>query len=372
MKILLIANTDWYLYNFRRALANMLRERGFEVGLVSPFGEYTSRLTELGFPWNAWEVGRKTISPIDEFMALSQLTQLYKREKPDIVHHFTIKPVIYGSWAARLAGVPRVINSITGRGYVFLADRWKARLLRPPTRAFYHIALALPNCRVIFENEEDKDYFIQQKLLRPEIASVIAGVGVDTERYFPAPEPEGVPCIVFPARMLWDKGIGVLVEAARLLRERTKARFILVGKPDHGNPTSVKESTLQKWVLEGLVEYWGWQTDMKPVYQNCHIVALPSMYEGTPTALLEAAACGKPLVTSNIAGCRTVVNDGVNGFLIPVNNASALAEALEKLIMDPALRQRMGAAGRKLVEEQFTSASVNQRTLEIYESIKSV
>jgi glycosyltransferase involved in cell wall biosynthesis len=369
MKALLVANTDWYLFNFRRSLAQYLMKRGWQVVMVSPPGPHVASLEKLGYRWVSWEVGRQTLSPFQELAALNRLRAIYRQEKPDLVHHFTIKPVLYGSIAARLVGIRRIVNCITGLGYIFLGKDLKARLLRPLAMLVYKLTLRSPRCRVIFENEGDRSYFLKRKLVQADKSYLIAGVGVDLETFTLAPEHPGVPLIIFPARMLWDKGVGVLVEAGRLLHRRLKVRIALVGMPDPGNPTSVDEAMLRCWEQEKIIEYWGWQDDMNLVYQQGHIVTLPSFYEGVPTALLEAASCGKPLVATDIPGCRAIVKDGENGILVPVNDPGALADALERLAEDPALRQKMGLAGRKLVEEQFTDTSVNERTLAVYQTL---
>jgi glycosyltransferase involved in cell wall biosynthesis len=374
-KIILVANTDWYLYNFRLALARFLRGQGYEVLLISPSGRYASLLQQAGFRWIEWKVGRQTLAPWAEFTALLQLARLYRQEKPTLVHQHTIKPVLYGSLAARLARIPAVVNSITGRGYIFVAQDRKARLLRRVVGPLYRLAFANPHCAVIFENDVDRQYFVSQGLLQAGRAFLIEGVGVDSERFAPTPEPAGVPVIVLPARMLWDKGVGVLVDAARLLNEgetpvQGKARVALVGVPDPGNPASIDEATLRGWEAEGVVEWWGWQEDMSTVYPRCHIVTLPTVYgEGVPTALLEAAACGKPLVATDAPGCRDVVRHEMNGLLVPPNDPPALAAALRRLVDDPNLRGRMGVASRQLVLEKFTTGQVNAATLQVYESI---
>jgi glycosyltransferase involved in cell wall biosynthesis len=369
MKALFVANTDWYLYNFRRSLARFLFSQGWEIVMVSPSGSYTASLEKLGYRWVNWEVGRQTLAPFQELSALNDLRRIYLQEKPDLVHHFTVKPVLYGSIAARLAHVPGIVDCVTGLGYIFLSADLKARLIRPLAKSLYWLTLRASNCRVIFENEGDRGYFLRNRLVQAVKSHLIAGVGVDVEYFTVSPEPADTPIVLFPARMLWDKGVGVLVEAARILHARQMVRIVLVGMPDPGNPTSVDEAMLRRWEQEKLVEYWGWQEDMKAVYQQSHIVTLPSMYEGVPTALLEAAACGKPLVATDIPGCRAVVKDGVNGYLVPVHDSQALADTLEKLIIDASLRQKMGIASRQLIVEQFTDTYVNEATWAVYREL---
>jgi glycosyltransferase involved in cell wall biosynthesis len=369
-KIILSANTDWYLYNFRLSLARYLRDQGFEILLVSPPGKYTQVLRENGFRWIEWNLGRQTMSPWRETGAVLRLYRIYRRERPELVHHHTIKPVLYGSLAARLAGVPGVINSITGRGYIFIDETRKARILRRIVEPLYNLVLNSPHCGVIFENETDQGYFLSRGLVPPERSWLIQGVGVDPERFSPAPEPEGAPVILLAARMLWDKGVGVLVQAARILHPKLPVRVILAGEPDPGNPATVDLATLERWHEEGVVEYQGFQSDMHRVYQQSHIVTLPTMYgEGVPTTLLEGAACGRPLVASDVPGCRHVVIDGCNGYLVPPNDPQTLAEALERLARDKALRDKMGAAARKLILEKFTQSRINAATLDVYRHI---
>lgn len=370
-RLLLSSNTDWYLYNFRLSLAKYLRECGIEVILVSPLGEYVNKLHEHGFRWIRWDLGRQSVAPWRELASLRQVYTIYQQERPDIVHHHTVKPVLYGTLAARMAGVPAVINSITGRGYIFLGDGIKAQLLRRVIKPVYRLALNFPGSGVTFENESDRQYFLDNRLVSAEHTWLIEGVGVDPERFNPKPEPDGAPVILMAARMLWDKGVGVLVEAAHLLKAQLPVRVALVGEPDPGNPATVTRETLKKWNAEGIVEWWGWQPEMPEIYNRSHIVTLPTMYgEGVPTTLLEAAACGRPLVATDIPGCRQVVIEGQNGFLVPTNDPHALADALKRLASDPILRGRMGEASRQLVLKKFTQAQVNARTLQVYQQVR--
>ncbi|MFN2197120.1 MAG: glycosyltransferase family 4 protein [Anaerolineales bacterium] len=367
-KCALVSNTDWYLFNFRLSLANFLRKRGYEVLLISPPGEYTTRLEAAGFDWFEWQVGRQSMAPWGEIQAVRQLTDLYRQLQPDLVHHHTIKPVLYGSLAAGRAGVPAVVASITGRGYVFEGQGLRARGLQVWIKPLYRRLLQRNNTRVIFENEGDRQFFISQGLVAPGRAHLVESVGVDPQRFFPAPEPAGTPVALLAARLLWDKGIGVLVEAARLLRQQKAAiQIVIVGQPDPGNPSSIPVEQLKAWQAEGLLSWWGWQTDMQAVYARSHIVVLPSFHEGVPTGLLEAAACGRPIVASDIPGCRTVVQDGENGFLVHPGEARPLAEALARLAASADLRGRMGKAGRERVLKFFTQEQINQQTLAVYQ-----
>jgi glycosyltransferase involved in cell wall biosynthesis len=371
-KILLIANTDWYLYRFRSSLANSLRIQGSEVVFVSPPGRFVPDIQGQGFRWIAWEVGRQSVNPFMELKAILKLARIYSLEKPSLVHLHTIKPVIYGSIAARLTRVPAVVQSITGRGYVFLGKDIKARLLRSIVKRVYRFVLNARSSMTIFENETDRNYFLDENLVTPRSSTVIKGVGVDTDYYSLSPEPVGTPRIVLAGRMLWDKGVGTFVDAARLLRSRIAARFILIGEPDLGNPASIDVNILDQWVNEGVVEWWGWQADMRSVFASCHIVVLPSLGEGIPTILLEAAATGRPIVATDVPGCRDVVVDGFTGLLVPQQDSLALATALEKLTMNPKMRKTMGRAGREYIIQRFSSSKINHETFRIYQNLSKV
>ncbi|MDD5368010.1 MAG: glycosyltransferase family 4 protein [Anaerolineaceae bacterium] len=366
MKVILVANTDWYLYNFRLALARALQDAGYDVVLVSPPGAYADGLREAGFRWIPWNVGRRGAMPWDEIAAFCRLWGIYRAEHPTIVHHFTIKPVLYGSLAARLAGVFGVVNSITGRGYLFLQNTWKTLLLRFGAKLLYRLVLRRSRTVVTFENPDDRAFFSQEGLIRGGSGRVIEGAGLDPLAFFPASEPEGIPVVVLPARMLWDKGVGVLVEAARILKKHCEVRVALVGNLDPGNPAAIDEATILEWVTEGVIEWWGFREDMARVYQSCHIVTLPSLGEGLPTALIEASACGRPIVTTDAPGCRNVVIDGVTGFLVPIEDPQALSNALFRLLGDPELRQQMGREGRHFALTRFTDEQVNRSFLEVY------
>lgn len=364
-KILLFANTDWYLYNFRLSLAKELRAQGHEVTLVSPPGSFQQLLQNADFPWISFPLSRQGFNPFHELKSIWQLVQLYRRIRPDIVHHFTIKPVIYGSIAARILGIRGIINSITGLGHLFIDQGWNTRLLR--TAAIWLYRISLPHTYVIFENPEDRDIFIQRKFLKAGQTHLIMGTGVDVDKFQPTPRTNEVPVVLFSSRMLVTKGLLEFIEAAQILKQKgANARFVLAGTTDPGNPASLPEEQISAWKHSDALEWWGWQDDMPAALARADIFCLPSYREGVPNALLEAAACGLPIVTTDAPGCRDVVTDNVNGLLVPVKNAKALADALEILIISRNIRARMGTAGREIAMEQFSTSKVNRETLAVY------
>lgn len=367
LRCALVSNTDWYLYKYRLSLARALRENDYEVMLISPEGEYGTQIEKAGFEWYEWQVGRRSIAPWLEMGAIHKLSHLYRVLKPDLVHHHTIKPVLYGGIAAKRTGIPAVIASVTGRGYTFSRHGTRPKLMELIVRPFYRQVLSRDNSQIIFENVSDQQYFIDSGIVNPEQCHLIESVGVDPDLFHPLPEPSEPVVILMASRMLWDKGVGVLVEAARLLQHNgLEFKIELVGNPDPGNPTSISEEQLLAWEQENLLEWLGWQSDMQDIYSRCHIVVLPSFHEGVPTSLLEAAACGRPTVASDIPGCRTVVDDRITGLLVPQRQPEPLAAALERLILDPDLRGRMGKAGREKILKRFTQKNINQQTLEVY------
>jgi glycosyltransferase involved in cell wall biosynthesis len=366
LKVVLFANTAWYLHNFRLPLAKALREMGHDVVLVSP-GEapYHQRLQQAGYESIPFPLQRKNTQPFIELLALWRIYRFYKEQRPDVVHHFTIKPVLYGSLAAHAVGIGTIINAVEGLGYIFTTQTVKARLLRVLVQVLYR--LAMRNTQVIFLNPDDLSGFLSAGMVTRQQSHLIRGTGVDTDQFAPSEEPPGEVLVVLPARLLWDKGVGEFVAAAQILKaEGICARFVLAGAPDPGNPSSVSEELLQQWQQSGQIEWWGWRDDMLHVFQSAHIVCLPSYREGIPKTLIEAAACGRAIVTTDVPGCREVVLDGENGLLVPPRNAAALANALRQLIEDPDLRREMGANGRQRVIAHFSSERVIAEILTVY------
>ncbi len=366
MKAVLFANTDWYLYNFRLEYARFLQSKGWEVCFLSPDGEYVEKLKEAGFRHIVFNFSRKGINPIRESETIRRIRSVYEAEKPDLVHHFTIKCVIYGSLAAKELGIRPIVNSITGLGYMFLSNKPYVKLIREVVKNLYK--RALHETQVIFENPDDRDLFLKMGLIQEDNSHIVLGTGIDTEKFAPINPPNSVPLTVLPSRMIWDKGIREFVDAATAIKEEgIPARFALVGNNDPGNPTCIPFEQLTKWQKEGNVEWWGWQDDIPTVISMSHIVCLPSYREGLPKILIEAASCGRPIVTTDVPGCREAVTDGENGYLVPAKDPEALKEALVKLIKDEDKRIEMGNASREKALRCFSNEIVNERIYSIYQ-----
>ena len=314
MRIVLFANTDWYLWNFRRSLALAARDAGYDVLLLSPPGEYGTRFGEVGLRWLPLAMNRRSLNPLREIGVLRRLVKLFQREKPALVHGFTIKCAVYGSLAARLARVPARINAVAGMGYVFSSADVRARLLRPLVRGMLRFALGGKRARLILQNPDDVGLFKRSRLADVARVRLIRGSGVDCSRFVPraAGRNRGEANelrVLLAARLLWDKGIREYIEAARALRAQgVMAKFLLAGSPDAGNPAAVPESALREWAAEGILEWLGHVEDMAELFRSVDIVVLPSYYrEGLPKSLIEAAACGLPLVTCPLRqnSCRS-------------------------------------------------------------------
>lgn len=371
-KVLLFANTEWYLYNFRRSLALALRDAGYEVLLVSPPGPYGEKLRALGFRWIPAPMERRSLNPLRELALVNWLRRLIRAERVQVVHGFTIKCAVYGSLAARLAGVPARVNAVAGMGYVFTSDDLKARLLRPVVRTLMRVALDGRGARLILQNPDDVALFERARLVDSERVRLIPGSGVDCRRFGPeAGRGQGGRFrVLLAARLLWDKGLAEYVAAARQLRaEGRDIEFLLAGDPDPGNPAAVPEATVRGWVEEGALSWLGHVDDMPGLFRSVDAVVLPSYREGLPKGLIEAGACGLPLVTTDVPGCREVVSDGVDGLLVPVKDATALAGAIATLQDDPVLRARLGAAARAKALAEFDERIVIERTVGVYREV---
>jgi glycosyltransferase involved in cell wall biosynthesis len=352
-------------------LAKGAQAAGYEVMVAAPPGPGEETIKAAGLTMHPLHLNRKSTAILQELKTFMSVLRVYRAVRPDLVHQFSIKPVLYGGFAARLTRIPAVVSTITGLGFVFIAAGWKARLRRVAVTWAYRTALRLKNFRVIFENSDDRQLFFDNGLLQPDHAVLIRGAGVDTEAFPYTPESlTDSPQVVLAARMLWDKGVGEFVQAAALLRNAgVNARFVLVGDADPGNPKSISVQQLRQWQREGAVEWWGERRDIAAIFAAANIVCLPSYREGLPKVLLEAASCGRAIVTTDVSGCREVVRHGDNGLLIPARETGPLAETLARLIADPALRQKMGLAARARAMAEFSATDVLRQTLAVYREV---
>lgn len=370
MKVVLFANTDWYLYNFRRSLALELLAAGHELLLISPAGPYGKKLNDLGLRWQPVPMDRRSLNPVRELALLWHLWRLFRRERPMLVHSFTIKCAVYGAIAARFSGVAARVNAVAGMGYVFVSEDTKARLLRPVVRALLRLALSGRRALLILQNPDDVAMMDQAGLVDPSRVRLIAGSGVDCSRFSAneSARESGKPIrVLLASRLLWDKGIGEYVAAARQLSTQGRGiEFLLAGDPDPGNPAAIPESTLKRWVDERVLQWLGHVDDMPALLAGVDMVVLPSYREGLPKGLIEAAACALPLVTTDVPGCREVVTDGVDGLLVPARDSEALAAAIASLQDDPALARRLGESARRKALSNFDERIIIARTMAVY------
>ena len=369
IKVLLFTNTAWSLYNFRLPLARKLHRDNFRIVMVSADDEFSRKLAEEGVEFYPIPLDRSIGNIFKEFRSLLELWRIYRKVRPDIAHHFTMKGVLYGSTAGHLAGVRNIVNSITGRGPVFEKDRVKSGLLNLLLKAWHRVALR--KTKLIFQNPDDQELFIRERFIRPGQGCLIPGSGVDIDEFRPSESSNAVPVVLLAGRMLWTKGVGEFVEAARIIRKKNlKVRFILAGQIDEDVAWGIPGKGIRSWEREGIIEWWGFQARMSKTFDACDVFCLPSSgWEGIPKVLIEAAAAGKPIVTTDHPGCRETVINGRNGFLVPIHSPRALAEALERLIGQPQLRADMGKNSRKLAEQLFSLDKIVQSTIEVYQEV---
>jgi glycosyltransferase involved in cell wall biosynthesis len=374
MKALLVANTDWYLYNFRRALARRLQQSGYDVTLVCPPGPYVDRLRNMGFTCELFDFPVDKLSLLKELRVLLGLVRLYRRERPDIVHHFTIRCVLYGSIAARIVGQIPTVNALTGVGHVFTDAGMRARLFRRAVGFLYRHFLTSGKSHAVFQNRDDMKLFVDGAMADATRSHLIPSSGVDCSLFRRLRERNGPPghtaSVLFASRLIREKGVNEYLDAARMLRARgVPVRFLLAGDIYEQNPSSLRRSDLDAIRQEGLVDVLGHVDDIRTVLENTDVVVLPSYREGCPRILVEAAAMGLPIVTTDVPGCRVVVEHGVNGFLVPPRDAGPLANAIERLACDEGLRRRFGEAGRQRAIDHFEESLVLENTLGVYDQL---
>lgn len=374
-KLLFVVNTTSFFISHRLPIALAAKAAGYEVHIATGTlkSEASPIMSKYGLIYHQLPLSRCGRNFIFELRSLWAIKKLMDDIEPDIVHLVTIKAVIYGGLAARLAKVKALVAAISGLGSVFTANGYVAILVRRLVISFYVFALKHPNLTVIFQNNNDRSILIEVGAVLPEQTILVPGSGVDLNEYIYLPEPNGIPIVVFASRLLKEKGLLDFVASARLLKQRgVEARFLIAGTPDPENSSSITDEELSAWQLEGIVEILGFRRDVAQLFSESNIICLPSYYgEGLPKVLIEAAACGRTIITTDHNGCRDAIIAGNTGLLVSPRDPVALADALEILINDFERRIQMGYAARQYAEKKFGISSVVDTHLRVYQELTS-
>jgi glycosyltransferase involved in cell wall biosynthesis len=370
MKVLFFANTDWYLYNFRLPLIKHVQELGHEVVVVSPDGQYAERFKSMGILWVPINMKRRSMNPFSEIGVLMRLLYIFNKHKPDVVHNFTLKCVVYGSLAAVLLRIKRIINGITGMGYAYSSTSTRARYLKVLLTSLMRLLFKSKAVVVIVQNEDDFSFLLEKNMVAESKLRLIRGSGVNLARYTPSISNDSNQKLVvlMATRLLEEKGVREYVAASiQVSDNKPHATFLLAGNPDPGNPSSISLQELELWQEGGIPTILGHVENMPELMKKVDIVVLPSYYgEGIPRVLLEAAASGLPIVTTTSPGCREAVDSGSTGILVPPKDTPKLADAIERLLDSSTLRQKMGQAGRLKAENMFSETRVLEETIATY------
>lgn len=375
-RLLIIVHEALFFTSHRLPIGLAMRDRGWEVHVAAPADPAVqARLAELGITMHPIPLTRGGMNPWAELKLVAALYALIRRIDPVLVHHVSLKPVLWGGLASRLARVPAAVHAITGLGFLFTIgegrESAKLRLLRAIVQRLYRFSLRHRNSLAIFQNPDDLALFESFAMVRPAHWRMIKGCGVDMQAFPARPEPADEPPVaMFPARLLGDKGVNEFVTAAEILRqEGVPARFVLVGRRDPDNPTDIGEEKLQGWIESGLVEYWGYSTDMAGSLAKANLIVMPSYREGLPRGLIEAAATQRAIVTADVPGCREVVRHEQTGLLVRVRDAADTAQAMRRLLRDKAERARLAANGRAMAEAEFSVEHFVAESLKVYAAV---
>jgi glycosyltransferase involved in cell wall biosynthesis len=368
-RVLMVTTVDWFFLSHRLSIARAAREAGCDVWVAAADTGKAESVVREGMHFVPIPMWRKSANPFRELWTFLSLIWVYSRVRPDLVHHVALKPIVYGSLAAALTRRPAILNAITGFGFSFSEGRGAA-LRRALARPLLRVVLHMRRSRTIFQNPEARSSSIETGLVPADQTILIRGSGVNCSRFTPSSPPPSPPIVMLASRMLWDKGVGDFVEAARLLRRRShNARFVLVGRSDPGNKAGIHPATLHEWEEAGDIEWWGHVDDMPWALAQASVVVLPSHHEGLPKILLEAAAMEKPIVATDIPGCREVVRHRTSGLLVPPHDPAPLALAIAELLERADLRLEYGKAGRRLAVEEFAEELVVAETLRAYRDL---
>ena len=376
-RVLLVANTSWYLYNFRLPLLRDLRAAGYAVAAVAPHDSYTALLEAEGVTVHPWMLARRSINPLLELKAIVELLRVYRREQPALVHHFTIKACLYGTLAAKGARVYRVVNAVTGLGHVFLGRRKRTRLLRRALKPLYRAVFSARRATVVFQNADDQERLIQLGITDGDRARLIRGSGVNIEHFQPTADSAGRfrdPLqLLFPSRLIREKGVQDVLEACQALwAEAVPLELLVAGDLDDGNRSALTPADLQALRTNPRIRCLGHVEDMRALYAASDVVVLPSWREGLSRALIEAAAMERPIITTDVPGCRDVVDHGDCGLLVPLRDGRAIELAIRLLLANPDLARRFGQAARRKVVAEFQVSLVNENTLHQYARLMDV
>lgn len=371
MKILYFVAEDYYFCSHRLPVARAALASGYEVIVVTQVTDLSEFIGREGFKLIPIRINRSGTGIIENLKLINQLRKILREERPDILHNVAIKPIVMGSIACMLGSRrSKIINAFAGLGYVFTSDERRARRLRFILSRLYRALFKSKRVSLLFQNQDDQQYFDRRRLVRLDKTTVIPGSGVDISHYAPLPHRDGPFTIAFVARLLRDKGIYEFIEAARRVKAaRPELRFIVAGSPDPQNPSSISSDEVEAWVAEGLIDYWGHVDDVRTVFKEADVVTLPSYREGLPKVLLEASACQKAIITTDVPGCRELIQDQDNGLLVPAQSSAALAEAMLRLRQDDALRQQLAATARERVMTTFSDHVIGQQTIDLYQAL---
>jgi len=349
--IAIVINTSWNIFNFRVGLLKALQSQGYKIIAIAPRDECSSKLEAFGFEYHEIKMNNKGTNPVEDAKLVYDFYKLYKQVAPDVILQYTIKPNIYGSTAAGILRIP-VISNISGFGTVFLNDSFSSKI----ARMLYKIALKIPK-KVFYQNTHDRELFIESKLVKEAKTDLLPGSGIDTEKFKPIEKKlskDDTLRFLFIARLVKDKGLIEYVDAARKFKNNQKVEFCILGAYYPGNPTAITENEMLAWEREGIVKYIGISDDVMSVIAEYDCIVLPSYREGLSRVLLEAASMAKPIITTNVPGCKEVVDDGVNGYLCDVKDADSLSEQMKKMILLTKEQHRgMGKKGREKVIAEF-------------------
>jgi len=367
-RLLYVVTEDWYFLSHRLPMARAARDAGFEVHVATRVVDGRAKIEAEGFTVHPVPFARGKTSLGASLRTIASLRAVQREVKPAVTHHVAVQASVLGSLAA--IGLPGGrVNALTGFGYTFIANTLKARVLRAIIGGLLRFLLNRPDAVALVQNPDDRQALATIGIA-PDRIRLIPGSGVDAERLRPMPEPAGPPVAAFVGRLLADKGIHTLIGAQRLLRARgAKVELLIAGTPDPANPASVSLQEAEAWNQEPGISWLGHVTDIAGLWARASIAVLPSRREGLPMSLLEAAACGRPMVATDVPGCREVALPGQTGLLVPADDAPALANAIETMANSAELRARYGAAARQLVEERFAAVAIGRQTVELYRSL---